>query len=78
MKELSLELDKILVKSLETELNFCLNVKDRFLKSTFDRKISINLFCFCLKKDWESPTHIKFVQLLRIILNMKCIALVGV
>ena len=55
MKELSLEPDKMLGKSLETELNFCLNLKDRFLKSTFDQraglrfvygKISINLLGF--------------------------------
>ena len=55
MKELSLEPDKILGKSLETELSFCLNLKDRFLKSTFDQrvglrfvygKISINLLVF--------------------------------
>ena len=55
MKELSLEPDKMLGKSLETGLNFCLNLKDRFLKSTFDQrvglrfvygKISINLLGF--------------------------------
>ena len=55
MKELSFEPDKMLGKSLETELNFCLNLKDRFLKSTFDQraglrfvygKISINLLGF--------------------------------
>ena len=55
MKELSLEPDKMLGKSLETELNFCLNLKDRFLNSTFDQrvglrfvygKISINLLGF--------------------------------
>ena len=55
MKELSLERDKILGKSLETELNFCTNAKDWFLITSFDQgivlkfmygKISINLFFF--------------------------------
>ena len=36
MKEIRLEADKILSKSLETELNFCTNVKDWFSKTLFD------------------------------------------
>ena len=36
MKEIRLETDKILGKSLETKLNFCTNVKDWFLKKLFD------------------------------------------
>ena len=59
MKELNLVRDKILDKSLETELNFCMNVKDRFLKTLFDErivlkfmygKISINLFFLSEKR----------------------------
>ena len=59
MKNLSLESDKVLGKSLETELNFCLNVEHRFFESSFEQpvrlrfvygKISITLF-FCLKRD---------------------------
>ena len=45
MKELSLEPDKILGKSLETDLNFCLNMKDRFLKSTFDQRVGLRFVC---------------------------------
>ena len=35
MKGLSLESDKVLGKSLETELNFCNNVKELFVKKKF-------------------------------------------
>ena len=66
MKELNLERDKILDKSLETELNFCMNVKDRFLKTLFDErivlkfmygKISINLFFLSEKRFGKSDTN---------------------
>ena len=72
IKELSLESNKILGISLETVLNFCLNVKDRFLKSRLEQrvglrfvygKLSINLFFFLLKKGWERQIHVQFVQL---------------
>ena len=63
MKDLSLESDKVLGKSLETELNFCLNVEHRFLESSFERpvrlrfvygKISITLF-FLSEKRFSAP-----------------------
>ena len=60
-KDLSLEYDKILGKSLETEPNFCLNVEHCLLESSFEQpvglrfvygKISITLFFFfCPKRD---------------------------
>lgn len=80
MKELSLEPDKILGNSLEIELNFCLKKKDQFLKSTLEQraglrfvygKLSINFF-FCLKKGYERQMHIQLVQLLKIVLKIKC------
>ena len=59
IKDLSLESDKIPGKSLETELNFCLNVEQRFLESSFEQpvglrfvygKISITLFFLSEKR----------------------------
>ena len=41
MKQLSLEPDKILGKSLEAELQFCESVKDLFLKRKFNQRIAL-------------------------------------
>lgn len=66
IKELSLEPDKILGNSLETELNFCLKVKNRFLKSTLEQraglrfvygKLSINLFFLSEERLWEADAR---------------------
>ena len=41
MKDLSLESDKILCKSLENELKFCLNVEHRFLELSFEQPVGL-------------------------------------
>ena len=85
MKDLSLESDKILGKSLETELNFCLNVEHRFSETSFKQpvglifvygKISITLF-FLSEKRLSAPDAGKSVQLPRIVLIEKCTSLAG-
>lgn len=41
MKELSLEPDRVLAKSLETELNIYLDVEHRFFESTFEQPVGL-------------------------------------
>ena len=85
MKDLSLESDKILGKSLETVLNFCLNVEFLCLESSFEQtvglrfvysKIYITLF-FLSEKILSAPDAGKSVQLPRIVLIEKCTSLAG-
>ena len=63
MKGLSLETDKIVGKCLDTEINFCLNVEQRFAESGFEQpiglrfvygKILITLF-FLSEKRFSAP-----------------------
>ena len=79
MKDLSLESDKILGKSLETELNFCLNVKHRFLESSFEQpvglrfvygKISITLF-FLSEKRLSTPDAGKVCTIAEVCFNQE-------